>query len=167
MKYSILIIGFFAAISLCSAQGTSTGVARTQSPDQQFGFGFTAGQALGGHAVYAVTPAVHVGTGFGIQLESNNNVVYFAPYCKILLKGTNELKPYFMANITIMSGGGTQTTESTTSTAFNLGGGGEYFITPNFGLYGGLNVLALGLSPTPTRTLIGLLTPYVGIEWFL
>ncbi|NQW29681.1 MAG: hypothetical protein HQ472_04130 [Ignavibacteria bacterium] len=163
-KIGILVLGIIASTSICVAQG-SAGMS-PQSPENQLGLGFTAGQPLGAHIAYAITAAIHVGTGVGIQLESNNNVVYFAPYFKLLLKGTKEFKPYLMVNVPIMNGGGTQTTESSTSVSLNIGGGGEYFITPNFGLFGGLSVLSLGLSPTPSRTLIGLLSPYVGIEWF-
>lgn len=158
MKRSFAII---AALVLTVA------AANAQSPDRTFGFGVTAGQSLGGHILYAISPAIHVGTGFGLALQSSggvsSNQVYFAPYGKFLLSGTKEFKPFILGQFMISSGGSGDNTS--TNTGLNFGVGGEYFITPRFGIQGMFNVIQIGLSPSSTS--FGLLTPAVGVEWFL
>lgn len=149
---------FFAAAASVALMTIGVTTMSAQSPSEQFGFGFTAGQAIGGHVAYALSPAFHVGTSFGLQIQEGANTVLLGPYAKFLLKGTKELKPYFIGQFMLMSGGGA------TNTAVSIGGGGEYFITPNFGLFGQLNVVSLRFDPSVTR--IGLLEPVVGIEWF-
>lgn len=143
------------------------GVSSAQSPDRVFGIGVTAGQSLGGHVLYAVSPAVHVGTGFGLALQSSggtsSNQVYFAPYGKFLFSGSKEFKPFILGQFIITSGGSGE--NSSTGTALNFAVGGEYFITPRFGIQGMITVVNIGLSPSSTA--FGLLTPAVGVEWFL
>lgn len=146
-----------AASAVVLALGATA--ASAQSPSEQIGFGFTAGQASGGHVAYALSPGLHVGTGFGMQIQEGNNQVFFAPYAKFLLKGTKELKPFFMAHFEVNSGGGTSTT------GLALSGGGEYFVTPNVGIYGQISLVSIQFDPSVTT--IGLLRPSVGIEWFL
>ncbi|CAN5403310.1 hypothetical protein BH10BAC6_BH10BAC6_07830 [soil metagenome] len=158
MKRCILV---FAMVLL------GVGVSSAQSPDRVFGFGITAGQALGGHVLYAVSPAIHVGTGFGLALQSqggsSSNQVYLAPYAKFLFSGSKEFKPFVLGQFMLSSGGSGENTS--TSTALNFAVGGEYFITPRFGIQGMFNVIQIGLSPSSTA--FGLLTPAVGVEWFL
>jgi hypothetical protein len=158
MKRSILVI---AMVLL------GVGMSSAQSPDRVFGFGVTAGQSLGGHVLYAISPAIHVGTGFGLALQSSggvsSNQVYFAPYGKFLLSGTKEFKPFILGQFMISSGGSGDNTS--TNTGLNFGVGGEYFITPRFGIQGMFNVVQIGLSPSSTA--FGFLTPAVGIEWFM
>ncbi|MBS1560881.1 MAG: hypothetical protein JSS89_04690 [Bacteroidetes bacterium] len=160
MKRSILVI---AMVLL------GIGVSSAQSPDKVFGFGVTAGQSLGGHILYAITPAVHVGTGFGLALQSSNgtstNQVYFAPYGKFLLSGTKEFKPFILGQFMISSGPSGNSASNTTSTSLNFGVGGEYFITPRFGIQGMFHVIQIGFDPSFTA--FGFLTPAVGVEWFM
>jgi len=158
MKRSILVIVMVLL---------GVGVSNAQSPSQTFGFGVTAGQSLGGHILYAISPAIHVGTGFGLALQSqggaSSNQVYFAPYGKFLLAGSKEFKPFIIGQFMIASGGSGDNTS--TNTGLNFGVGGEYFITPRFGIQGMFNVIQIGLSPSSTA--FGLLAPAVGIEWFM
>lgn len=135
-----------------------TSVAKAQSPDQQFGFGFTAGQALGGHLVYAISPAIHIGTGVGLRIQDGSNEFHLTPYGKFLFAGSKELKPYIIAQFGLATGGGT------TRTGLGAGFGGEYFITPNFGLFGQIGVINIQFDPSVTT--FGLLEPTVGVEWF-
>jgi len=149
---------FFAAAAAAALMTIGVSTMSAQSPSEQLGFGFTAGQAIGGHLAYALSPALHIGSSIGLQIQGGANTVLLGPYAKFLLKGTKELKPYFIGQFMLMSGGGA------TSTGLNIGGGGEYFITPNFGLFGQLNVVSVQFDPSVTR--LGLLEPVVGIEWF-
>lgn len=146
-----------AASAVVLALGATA--ASAQSPSEQIGFGFTAGQLTGGHVAYALSPGLHIGTGFGMQIQEGNNIVYFAPYAKFLLKGPKELKPFFMAQFEVASGGGTSTT------GLSVSGGGEYFVTPNVGIYGQIALVSIQFDPSVTT--LGLLRPSVGIEWFL
>lgn len=160
MKKSILVI---AMVLL------GVGMSSAQSPDRVFGFGVTAGQSLGGHALYAISPAVHVGAGFGLALQSSNgnssNMVYLAPYGKFLLSGTKEFKPFILGQFILSSGPSATSSSNTTTTSLNFGVGGEYFITPRFGIQGMFHVIQIGFDPSSTA--FGLLTPAVGVEWFL
>jgi len=154
----------FAAAAVVTLFGAS--VASAQSPSEQFGFGVSAGDGLvGGHAVYAVTPAVHIGTQLGLVLTDGNNQFVFAPYGKFLFKGPKELKPYVWAQFGIATGKMVNGISST-QTGLAFGGGAEYFATPNVGIFGQIAVLDIGFG-TGGTTVFGLISPRVGIEWFL
>lgn len=150
---------FLTSVATAALVALGAGSVAAQSPSEQIGFGFTAGQLTGGHVAYAMSPALHIGTGFGMQVQEGNNIVYFAPYAKLLLAGPKELKPYFKAEFELLSGGGRS------STALSVSGGGEYFVTPNVGIFGQIALVSISFDPSVTT--IGLLRPSVGIEWFL
>lgn len=116
-------------VALVMAMGTT--ITSAQSPDRQFGVGVTVGGMTGAQLQYAITPAVHVGAGIGLELRDGNTFLAFSPYGKFIFAGSKEFKPFLIAIFSISS-----MTEGTTSTSLNFGGGAEYFITPNFGLFG-------------------------------
>lgn len=141
--------------------------ASAQSPSEQFGFGgYVSGGGISAFQIqYAFTPAFHLGTGIGLAFQGGGSTVIFAPYGKFIFAGQKELKPYLQASIVIASFGTTNSTNST-STSLNLGGGAEYFITPNFGTFLGMTVVSLPLSPSGDPA-FGFLMPTLGVEWFL
>ncbi|HCN04204.1 MAG TPA: hypothetical protein DIS79_01175 [Bacteroidetes bacterium] len=154
----------FAAAAIVSVFSAS--VASAQSPSEQFGFGVSAGDGMvGGHAAYAITPAFHIGTQLGLIVSDGNNQFVLAPYGKFLFSGPKELKPYLWAQFGIATGQA-QGTGTGTRTGLAIGGGAEYFATPNVGIFGQIAVLDLGFGDF-SYTNFGLLSPRVGIEWFL
>lgn len=146
-------------VALVMTMGTTM---NAQSPSGQFGVGITVGGLNGAQVQYAISPAFHVGAGLGLELRDGNTGIAFAPYGKFIFAGSKEFKPFLIAILSIASYSGS----SSTSTALNLGGGGEYFITPNFGLWGGIVVINIPFSPTGSKVGFGILSPTAGVEWF-
>lgn len=147
-------------VALVMAMGTSM---NAQSPSGQFGVGVIVGELSGAQIQYAISPAVHVGTALGLELRDGNTNLGFSPYVKFIFAGSKELKPFLLGSFQILSLAG----EGSTRTALNFGGGAEYFITPNFGVWGGIVVLNLPLSPSGSKVGFGILSPAAGLEWFL
>lgn len=138
----------------------SANTASAQSPSQALGLGVTVGDLSAVQISYALDPAIHIGTAFGLALTEGTNMITFAPYGKFLFKGSKTLKPFIQAQFLIVSGGGA------TNTGLGVGGGAEYFITPEFGIFGQFNVLNAGFGDNGT-TSFGVLMPRLGAEWFL
>ena len=156
MKKFFLVL--VAAVMMSGAATVSA-----QSPSEAFGLGASLGwYNAGGHLVYAITPAVHVGTQFGLLISDGNTELTFAPYGKFLFKGTKELKPFVIGQFFISS----SSVEGSSSTGLLFGGGAEYFITSNFGLFAQIAVLRLPFSPSGSKVSFGLATPAIGAEWF-
>lgn len=161
MKSVLVLFALIVALIISSATSRSQGL----SPDGQFGVGVVAGQMYGGYLAYAITPAVHVGTGLGLRVESNNNQFYFAPYGKFIFAGTDELKPFIVGQFMILTDATINNQgEKTASTSLAFAPGAEYFITQHFGIWGAITVLNLGFTPSGTQ--FGLLLGNVGVEWF-
>jgi len=154
-----------AVVTLVMAMGTSMSA---QSPSQQFGIGAIIGGMNAVTAQYALSPAFHLGAGLGLELRDGNTNLQFSPYAKFIFAGSKELKPFLLGVFSIgSSSSGVTGVEGTTSTALNFGGGVEYFVTPNFGIWAGVIVLNLPLSPTGSKVGFGILSPSLGAEWFL
>lgn len=154
-----------AVVALVLVMGTQL---KAQSPSQQFGIGAMVGGMNAVTAQYALSPAFHLGAGLGLELRDGNSFVSFAPYAKFIFAGSKELKPFLLGIFSINSSSSGQTgVEGSTSTALNFGGGVEYFVTPNFGIWAGIVVLNLPLSPSGSKVGFGILSPTVGAEWFL
>ncbi len=168
-----------ALVALCCLTGTALSQVNStgsgMSPDRQMGLGLTAGNSLGFHFAYALNPGFHIGTGFGIALSSRShgssstsgNTIWFAPYAKFIFAGMKDMKPFLLGAFSIESGKSTAETNSVsaTNTGLVIGGGAEYFVSRNLGIYGQLTVISLGFGDIST-TDIGLMRPQVGIEWF-
>lgn len=156
MKKFFLVL--IAAVMMSGAATVSA-----QSPSEAFGLGASLGwYDAGGHVVYAITPAVHVGTQFGLLISDGNTNLTFAPYGKFLFSGSKELKPFVIGQFFISS----SSVEGSSSTGLLFGGGAEYFITPHFGLFAQIAVLRLPFSPSGSKVSFGLATPSIGAEWF-
>ncbi len=142
----------------------SASTAYAQSPSEQFGFGASIGWfGAGGHLAYAITPAIHVGTQFGLDISDGNSDLTFAPYGKFILAGSKELKPFFIGQFIINSnsGGGDATT------GLRFGAGAEYFVSKNLGIFAQIRVLDIPFSPSGSKVAFGIATPAIGAEWFL
>ena len=134
-----------------------------QSPSGQVGVGASIGwHDIGGHVVYAIDPAFHVGTQFGLLISDGNTQLTFAPYGKFLFKGSKELKPFLIGQLFISS----SSVSGSSTTGLIFGGGAEYFITDRFGLFAQLAVLRIPFSPTGSKVSFGIATPAIGAEWF-
>jgi hypothetical protein len=161
-------------------------VSAQESPEGQFGIGVTTGSSLNAlHGVYAITPAIHVGSQFGISSTaistegSSQDVtstgVTFAPYVKGLFFGLPAFKPfvevqYAYTNINTTTGGTT-----TSQPISSLWGaiGAEFFVNRYIGIYGKVRVASVDLdfvdegNGDKTKfTSFGLLDTGLGIEWF-
>ena len=136
------------------------------------------------HAVYAVTPAIHIGAQFGASStvrttegssdESGTNLT-FAPYIKGLFFGIPSFKPfvevqyaYTNTNTTI---GSNKTSQPINAIWGSLGA--EYFINRYIGLFGKFRVVNADLTPVLENngdktkvSSFGILNTSVGIEWF-
>lgn len=141
-------LGLFLASGAASAQ---------ESPSGSFGFGFTAGQPLGGHLVYAIIPGIHIGAGVGFLVQDGPDVFFTNPYGKFLFDVTREFKPYVRGEFILLH------VDGDTNIGLGVGGGAEYFANEHFGIFGGLNVFQF---VDPDVTQFGLLQPQVGVEWF-
>ncbi|MCX6140590.1 MAG: hypothetical protein NTX15_07165 [Candidatus Kapabacteria bacterium] len=152
-------------VLLATVMMAGAGTVSAQSPDQAFGIGASIGwYGNGGHLVYAISPAIHVGTQFGLLISDGSTQLTFAPYGKFLFKGTKELKPFLIGQFAIQSNSATNVT-SATSTGLTFGGGAEYFITSNFGIFAQIAVLSIPFN-TGSVVSFGIATPAIGAEWF-
>lgn len=145
--------------------------ASAQSPDRQIGLGVSTGSSVapgGGsvgaaHVCYALSPGLHLGAQVGINLfsqdNSSHNYLTFVPYGKFILAGMKDMKPY------IYGAFGVQTGYTKTQTALQFGAGAEYFASRNVGIFGHVSVINIGIEPSLTS--IGIVSPQIGIEWFL
>lgn len=159
MKKVFLVL--MAAVMMSGAATMSA-----QSPSEAFGIGASLGWfGAGGHVVYAISPAIHVGTQFGLLISDGSTQLTFAPYGKFLFKGTKELKPFVIGQFAIQSNSAS-TAGSATSTGITFGGGAEYFITSDFGIFAQIAVLNIPFN-TGSVVSFGIATPAIGVEWFL
>jgi len=164
-----------ALVAFVLAMGTTM---KAQSPDGQFGIGValgTEGAVSGAQIQYAISPAFHIGSLVGISVADGNTAIGIAPYIKFIFAGSKEFKPYAKAEFVLMNSSvdlGTDT-QSSTRTSMNLGFGGEYFVTPNVGIFGGVSVIMIPFEKDELPLVIarkvtfGILMPQVGIEWFM
>jgi len=155
-------------LAIAFAAATMAVGASAQSPDGQFGIGATAGYVNGAQLQYAISPAFHLGTTIGLEITDGATGLVFGPYGKFILAGSKEFKPYILGQLAIMrqsAKDGLGNTSSTTNTSLIAGAGAEYFITPNFGVFGTIPVLSLPFEDGATVS-FGVLSPTVGIEWF-
>ncbi len=150
------------------------------SPDQQFGVGFN---NRGGHLQYALGPAFHIGLNLNLdfQKDSSFSETYynFGPYAKFLFSG-DVVKPYAWAGFGLIqpnTGSIGVTTDPATGKQIQaklpdaqlriiLAAGGEYFFSPNVGVYGHVNLLDTKLSPAPSTISFGLQGGAAGVEFF-
>lgn len=162
----------FSVLCALAVMGAFTSV-KAQSPDQQLGFGVSLGTSSStGTIAYALSPGMHIGTGFGLVISSrlvngtsvSSNSLLFAPYFKALLKGSKDFVPFIMGQFSIANG--SSGSVSSTSTGLGILGGAEYFASKNLGIYGSLSVLELGFDPSVTAFGIGA-SANIGIEWFM
>ena len=157
MKFTQLL----RTAAVAAAAVFTFGTAQAQSPDGQLGLGITTGSQLGGTISYAINPAFHLGTIVGFEAANNVNTIVLAPYGRFLFAGPNPfLKPFIQAQFSLLKVGDAEAT-----TAIGVGGGAEYFVNRNLGIYAGLTIFNLGLSPSGNT--FGLLSPQIGVEWFL
>ena len=134
-----------------------------QSPSGQLGVGASIGwYDIGGHVVYAIDPAFHVGTQFGLLISDGHTQLTFAPYGKYLFKGSKELKPFLIGQLFLTS----STVSGSSTTGLTFGGGAEYFITDHFGVFAQIAVLKVPFSPSTQYVTFGIATPAIGVEWF-
>jgi len=154
---------FVVIVAALTVLGTSN--ASAQSPSEQFGVGASIGWfGSGGHAVYAFNSSLHVGTQFGLLISDGNTNLTFAPYVKYLIGGSKTLRPFFIGQFYISSTTANSTTAS--STGLRFGGGAEYFIGNDFGIFAQIAILDLPFSPTGSAVSFGIATPAIGVEWF-
>lgn len=161
-----------AAIAALTFQSASA-----QTPDRMFGIGVVTGVSFGAvQLAYALSPSFHIGAGLGIDLASasadggasasSNNIV-FAPFARLILKGTKDFKPFFHGQFIVASGKVTvgQTTQSQTKTALDFGGGAFYFPANDIGIFGQISVINLGFGDVSTSDL-GFHSGRIGAEWY-
>lgn len=162
-----------ALVALLLVVGVST--VKAQSPDGQFGVGVAMGDISGAQIQYAISPAFHIGTRFGISVADGNTGIGLGPYVKFIFAGSKEFKPYAMAMLSFQNSSvdlGPNTASSTT-TGVNLGFGGEYFVTPNVGVFGGITLVNIPFEKNEDplvasrKVSFGVLMPTLGIEWFM
>lgn len=161
-----------AAIAAMTFQNSSA-----QTPDRMFGIGVVTGGSFGAvQLAYALSPSFHIGAGLGIDLASqsvdggssttSNNII-FAPFARLILKGTKNFKPFFHGQFIVASGKVTigQTSQSQTRTALDFGGGAFYFPANDIGIFGQISVINLGFGDLSTSDL-GFHSGRIGAEWY-
>lgn len=155
-----------------------------ESPEMQFGVGATVSSELDAlHVLYAITPAIHVGTQFGANTttravengaESTFTGLTVAPYVKGLFFGIPSFKPFVEVQYAYSNFNSTEGGTTTSSPASTLWGslGAEYFVNKYIGLFGKFRVLSMDLDyvlddgDNVKFTSFGILDTSVGIEWF-
>jgi hypothetical protein len=153
----------------------------TVAPDGAFGVGFN---NKGGHIQYALGPAFHIGLNLNLdfqkQEEFSESYYNFGPYAKFLFEGS-VINPYIWGGLGVIqpntgSFSIAKDPNDTTKTIqldlpeaqlrIVLAAGGEYFFSPNVGVYGHVNLLDAKLSPTPSTVGFGLQGGVAGVEFF-
>jgi|GEM_PF-1066858 len=177
---AVVSIGLGAASS-ASAQMVVDKNRSYFSPDQQFGIGFN---NRGGHIQYALGPAFHLGLNLNLdfQKDSSFSETYynFGPYAKFLFSG-DVIKPYAYAALGVIqpnTGSIQVTTDPNNPDKYVkvdlpdpqlrviLAFGGEHFFNQNVGIYGHVNLVDAGLSPSPSTVGFGLQGATAGVEFF-
>ena len=163
-----------ALVALFFVVGLST--VKAQSPDGQFGVGGAIGDVTGAQLQYAISPAFHLGTRVGVTVRDSNTALVLGPYVKFIFAGSKEFKPYLMAMLALVNPSVdlTQMPGSSTYTSLNIGAGGEYFATPNIGIFFGISVVSIPFEKAPNGPFVekramafGILMPTIGVEWFM
>ncbi len=151
--------------------------ASAQSPNKQFGMGVsisgggpTTVSTVGGSSinfVYAINPAFHIGAGLGLEIDEVNDVSYsgfaFGVNAKFLLAGPKEFKPFIGAGFGFRTYSVEDVSVSTQSLGLSVGG--EYFATPNMGIYGSIFPVRVQFGDVES-TSFGLAGVSMGMEWF-
>lgn len=155
---------FIVLVAAFTVLGTS--IASAQSPSEQLGVGASIGWfGSGGHVVYALDSNLHVGTQFGLLINDDGDMDFtFAPYGKYFISGLKTFRPFVIGQFYISST--TEKLETVSSTGIRFGGGAEYFIGNNLGIFAQIAVFELPFSPSDAKMSFGILTPAIGIEWF-
>lgn len=169
MKSMLRTIAVAFSMVLFSIAGQS---ATAQSPDKMFGLGIVGGTNLGIEAVYAVTPAVHIGASVGLGLFSANGVsknsVIFGPFARFIFAGKKNFKPFLAAGFTLVSGDvhtlGLGGVASGSKSMVGFGGGAFYFPANDIDVFGQLTFVGIALDPS--STFIGTLSPHAGVHWY-
>jgi hypothetical protein len=154
------------ALTLVALVSSAAVTASAQGPASAFGVGASVGWfGNGGHLVYAVQSNLHLGTQFGLRVSDGNTDLTFAPYGKYLFTSSSGLSPYILGQFYVSSQSANGS--STSSTGLTFGGGIEYFVSKHFGVFGQINVLDLPFSPEGSKAAFGILSPAIGVEFFL
>lgn len=187
MKFSKLLRTSAVAAAAIFAFGT----AQAQTPDQQFGVGINTTGSI--YAAYALNPAIHIGLGFsyvststavstttGSQTSSidvPSSELFVGPFAKFLFMGTPIFKPFVIGQFGYASGSVKDPTNNVTTTvsrsAILAGGGAEYFVSRNLGIYAQVQLLEFDLTAdedankvSRKNTSFGISNGAVGVEWF-
>jgi hypothetical protein len=133
---------------------------KAQMPSQQFGVGMHMTGSINGGAgggldlIYALSQSLQVNCGLGMLYQSQGNTnatsFRFSPGINLFFAGTNSIRPFVGASLAINKAG-----NSDTETSLFAGGGLAYFVTKNFGVYGAVPVLGIGISPGSTTINLG------------
>ncbi len=188
MKFRrILPIFIIAGILFSSANVFSQETAKKTSkfPKERLGLGIhvTAGQTYGGIVSYSIESNIHIGAGLGFKYDGGKTVAgvetgaetyfLFAPFARYFFDNVLSFRPFVQGSFqfTTIS---VEETESTTGASseradsfesFIISVGGQWFPYKSVGVLGGFRVISYTLEPANIQ--VGLMEPFIGIEWFL
>jgi hypothetical protein len=137
----------------------------TIAPDGQFGL------QAGTHGVglqYAASPSIQIGSTVGILFGDAPTDIILGPYVKWLFEG--DVNPYAKVGADIVM---PDNDNLDSYVDIGVSGGLEYYITPNFGVFGEVRVFGFLSENNPSVTdgdadvIFGLPTSgHAGVEWF-
>ncbi len=163
---------FFTVIVLI----TAVSGALAQLPEERVVVGASTGWFPGAHLGYNINDKFQLAVQLGLRsvgkseqasLADGNTYITICLSGKYFLTNSDDFNAYglgvFYINPATMSG----LNASGHNQGIALGAGAEYFPSKNVGLFAQLAVLRLPFDDKTDALHLGLLTPSVGIEWFL
>ncbi|MFN3196303.1 MAG: hypothetical protein ACE364_10160 [Chlorobiota bacterium] len=170
----IFITSLFVAVILASTSIAYSQNNKALVPIDKYGLGVKVGVAgnNGINLAYALKNNMHLGTGLGIGIQTDNNdervdnsgvSFAFSPFFRYIFTNKANLFPFLELNFsfTQFPTGGTTNSKS----SINVQAGGLWFPFPSVSLRGGVNSISYSIDKEQLG--IGVLTPFLGIDWWM
>lgn len=155
----------------------TTASALAQMPEERVVVGASTGWFPGAHIGYTVADKFQLGAQLGFRNKgqadnevgttSQSSFVTICVYGKYFLSQGSDFNTYGLGMLYIHPASQAGINAGGANEGLLLGAGAEYFPSKNVGLFAQLAVVTFPFSTTNDALNIGLLTPSVGIEWFL
>lgn len=164
----------FLIIILVSASVAYSQNNKALVPFQKYGLGVKVGDAgnSGVNIAYALKENMHFGTGFGLGIQTDNNdervdnsgvSFAFTPFFRYIFTNKANLFPFIELNFIFSQ---TPIGSSTVSnSSANIQAGGLWFPFPSVSLRGGVNTVSYNIDKQQLG--LGVLTPFLGIDWWM
>lgn len=176
-KTTLISILAFAFITVSALSQDDKGI---KFPEKKMAIGAVVGQqSNGGTFSFALSQQFHLGAAVGFVWDSNTENLdaqtyfVFAPYGRYFLTTMKHFNFFGQLNFNVVSQSvsywdqfaGETKTRTESNQSFSIYFGGEWFPYSSIGVIGGIKFIDFHLDPS--RFIVGIGQPFVGIEWWL